>query len=224
MNRQVGPLPSASFERIPGYFLKLYNREILGWAANLERVGPVLRIRLATMPDVWNLGEVFARYVALTCTLLAHPVSGKRTFLIEPQTKLDAEIIAKHCEELPAIVQAWRKVGAENKRKKSKVDAVFDRIPDVFVKAYDTDIRQWGAHFKSSNGKRTIVFRKIMGAPTQKDNWGEDAMLGAALIATVEKRRGGVRLVIAPETEADERLIAKHCEEILRYGMPKALQ
>lgn len=221
-DRMPGSAPSCEFSGIPGSFLKSYDREIFAWAANLATAGPVLRIKLAQFPEMMRLGDAFAQYVSLSCTMFKHPISGLVKLTIEPASPKDYADILEHMDRLPAIVAAWRKVGAEQSRRaKQQVAAVFENIPDAFVKAYEPELRAWGQNLRASGGKRTIVLREVPGAPVAVDGWGDKPLLGAALVAEVEKMAKGVRLRIRPEDAVAEALIAHHAEDIERYGMPR---
>ena len=217
----------ATFEDIPHAFLRAYSREVMGWAGRLGRSRPgsepLLKICLATMPEVTALGEAFVEYVTLACEVWTHPVSGDVKFLIKPASEAEIVAIRKHLERLPAIETAWRLAAARAKRARKRVDATFEDVPECFVRAYEADLKAWGSSFRDRGGKAGLVLRRIPGEPVALDQWGQEPMIGVELIAAVDKvLTDGVVLVIRPVDEKSRELIAKHAEAIERYGEPVA--
>lgn len=106
---------------------------------------------------------------------------------------------------------------------RKSVDAVFDRVPDLFVQTYAAELRSWGADFARKGPNALLVLRDIPNQPVLVDAWGQRPQVGVHLCAKVDRARSGddvVKLIISPETEDDARKIARHCEAILRFGPP----
>lgn len=106
------------------------------------------------------------------------------------------------------------------------VDAQFEGIPEEFVRHYSLELMSWGRDFARRGPNATIILRTIPGKPFAiLDAWGVPAQVGVHLSARVDRARRGddyVRLVISPETDEDKLRIAKHVDDIARWGPPLA--
>jgi hypothetical protein len=103
------------------------------------------------------------------------------------------------------------------------VDARF-ALPELFVRAYGEDLREWGRNLSKVGRCARIMLRPIPGAPVVLDDHGCIPMHAVELVASVERITSEeVRLLIAAEDEQSSMLIAKHCEAIMRYGLPRSL-
>lgn len=84
--------------RIPDYFMERYDGEIAAWARNFEKIGPIKAIVLkegsfaALSPNEAQGAEL------LQVRLIAR--MSRRGVEIEPFTKRDEELIAKHCQKM----------------------------------------------------------------------------------------------------------------------------
>lgn len=208
---------------VPEAFLQVHSTELLLWAGDLQRWGPMLKVcllRAPVPPDVPC--SLLPADVTLECMLLKREASGDRMFLIQPHTPWDAEMIRMYVDKLPVILKAREKARAELRARGGKVDAVFDKIPQEFVSAYAAELRRWGNGFGALGPHRAVVLRRVPGQEVKLDEYGQEPMVGVSLEAEVEHVAAGhIRLIIRPETDQDERLIARHCEDIRRYGEPQ---
>jgi len=211
----------AEFERIPEIFLVTYRAELTRWARNLMEIGEFLRVELikAAGNSVIHVDD-YQPNVTLHCTLWQR--GGEAVLRIAPFTQMDAELIEVHCRELPGI---HIPANDEGKRKARKnVDAEFKDIPEAFVQEYANELRSWGEAFAQRGPNATIVLRHILKQPVALDDHGQRPMIGVHLSAKVDRARKGddmVRLVISPETEDDRRKIARHVEDIAKFGRPE---
>lgn len=86
---------------------------------------------------------------------------------------------------------------------------VFEKIPDVFVEAYDPQFRAWARNFKKVG--RVAAFRlqrPIDPLPFAKD---QRRIVGVRLEAEVDTSQPqNPRIVIRPQTDADEDAIKRH--------------
>lgn len=86
------------FDRIPDYFLERYDGEIAAWAQNFAKIGPIKAFVLKeghfadSSPDPEQGAEL------IQVRLLAR--MSRKGVEIEPFTKRDAELIAKHCAKM----------------------------------------------------------------------------------------------------------------------------
>lgn len=95
---------------------------------------------------------------------------------------------------------------------------VFERIPDVFVEAYDAGFRWWAANFGKVGTTAVMKLRK----PLEPSALSTDRrrIVGVRLTAEVQRGLGGkvTRIVIRPQDEANEEAIRRHSAE-LRAGL-----
>lgn len=213
----------AEFLKIPEAFLIAYQNELMGWAANLQTRGPILDIDLWNPPGASVISAGWQGRVRLRCDAMAHPVTKKVKFVIRPDSEADVERVAKHCEELPAIMRAHKAAAQANRgTARGQVKWVFDgTLPEYFVLRYQSELRAWANNFKAIGLKKHIVLRE----GTLSD-LSPNEELGAVLIqvelkATIERLKGdNLQLVASASTERDKELIAKHCEKMIGAGIP----
>lgn len=86
---------------------------------------------------------------------------------------------------------------------------VFEKIPDVFVEAYDYQFRVWAAEFRARGARCAIVFGRRAGEAALLDAGGRVVMRGCWLQAEVDRGR----VVIRPASEHDAEMIARHVRE-----------
>lgn len=214
---------NAQIERIPERFLMMYRAELMAWARDLDRHGPRLTVDLIKPPaqSVLHVAGVQPQ-ATLQCTVWKR--GAERVLMISPASKMDEEIIERHCAELPALTLAANENRPVEKAKK-KVDAVFADMDAVFVRHYMPELRSWGADFARRGPNCTLVLRDIPAMPVVIDGNGNRPMMGVVLSAKVDRARKGddyVRLLISPESEDDRRKIAKHVADIAKFGPPAA--
>lgn len=216
---------SARFE-LPEKFCEAHAFELLTWAKDLQAYGPLLKIKLKRAPVgefVSVLAGLLPVDVTLKCTLLKRQSDDEAVFKIEPNTTYDGEMIGIYVHELPAIEKA-RMAFIEReaaKRGRKPIAAVVEGVPDCFVEAYMPELMRWGQRFGKSGAATTIVLREIPGAPVKLDDWGNKPMLAVELVAEREDPRAErSRLLIKPADETSAALIARHSEDIVRYGQP----
>lgn len=88
-------------DRIPDYFLERYDGEIAAWAQNFAKIGPIKGIVLKEghyadpSPDPEQGAEL------IQVRLLAR--MSRKGVEIEPFTKRDEEMIAKHCTKMQML-------------------------------------------------------------------------------------------------------------------------
>lgn len=215
----------AQFEKLPVLFLETYQRQLLAWAADLQKVGPLIELDLLTAPGASVIDMTcIPQKVALACDVLKHPISGEVRFLIRPASEMSAEVIAKHVEQLPRILQLRRIAMAQKARSQGHVDAVFEEIAEEFVQAYGAELRVWGFKFKQVGREYTIPLRKVPGAPVDHDEDGREVIYGVALVAEIDRlSEDRVRLLIRPKDEMARERIAQHVRDIRRHGQPMPL-
>jgi len=93
------------------------------------------------------------------------------------------------------------------------MDAVFERIPELFVKVYDAQLRAWGRDLAKVGKIGTVRLRK----PVEPliIHAGAKRIVGVRLIAEPERGPdGATRLVISPSTDADEEAIRRHVRDL----------
>lgn len=212
----------ATFEKLPEAFLLAYQRELMTWAGDLQRRGPVLEIDLWNPPDTTILSAGHQGKVTLCCDLLVHPVSKKMQMVIRPATEEDAANVRRHCEQLPAIMRAHRAAAEANKDKpRGSVSAVFERIPDYFVERYAGELALWGKNLSKIGLTKHIVLREGTLADLSPDEEMGAVLIRVTLKADIERLAADrLRLVISPADERDERMIALHCEKMIRANIP----
>lgn len=96
---------------------------------------------------------------------------------------------------------------------------VFERIPDVFVHAYDDQLQAWGREFRRRGPRCPIIFRRAPGSPVILDETGRPIMAGAWLTADIEPSVNGPRMVVRPADDLAEELIAEHVRAMRGFMM-----
>lgn len=88
-------------DRIPDYFMARYDSEIAAWANNFDKIGPVKAIvlREGHFSDPSPDEEQGAQLIQVR--LLAR--ISRKGVEIEPYTKRDEELIAKHCAKMERL-------------------------------------------------------------------------------------------------------------------------
>jgi len=101
-------------DRIPDYFMVRYDDEIAAWAANFAKIGPVkgIVLREGHLSEVSPNEEQGAEL--LQVRLLAK--MSRRGVEIEPYTKRDEEVIARHSAKLQRLRVDARAVLKEPER------------------------------------------------------------------------------------------------------------
>jgi hypothetical protein len=94
---------------------------------------------------------------------------------------------------------------------------VFERIPEYFIVRYDSELQAWGANFAKIGVTKGIVLKEGGLSDMSPDPENGPVLLQVKLLAQVEKWRD--RVTVTPLTEADEMLIRKHCEKMIRAGV-----
>lgn len=94
-------LGRVKIDRIPDYFLERYDDEIAAWAQNFAKVGPIKSFVLKEghFADPSPDEEQGAQLIAVR--LLAR--MSRKGVEIEPLTKRDEELIAKHCLKMQRL-------------------------------------------------------------------------------------------------------------------------
>ena len=217
------PGVAAEFVRIPEAFLKVYSQELLDWAAGLETKGQFLEVMLWNPPGATSvLAAGHQGKVTLRCDVTVNPANKAVRLVIQPDDEADAARVAKHCEDLPGIMRAHRAAAEANRDKpRGAVSAVFN-LPEYFVARYSYELREWGRNLKKIGLVKTIVLREGTLSDLSPDPEIGAVLLGVKLQAKIERMDNGadLRLIIAPATEKDEMIIAKHCEKMTRVGIP----
>lgn len=199
------------FERIPDIFVTKYNPEIVAWARRFS-VAPMLEIELRDATAAWLVkAGMAAPKVRITAVI------GNDKVFVRPVSEWDAELIRHHCEQLPKL----QREKADPKKLVKNTRAVFERIPDEFIEAYDWEIKKWGRNFKQVGRTCDILLRRPHGQPVLLDDNGQEPMIMVQLWAERPRLDGDtVELVIVPQTELDEKKIRQHAEMIAKYGAP----
>lgn len=216
----------AKFEKLPEAFLLAYQGELMAWARDLQQRGPTLEINLWNPPDTTILSAGHQGSVTLRCDVLVHPVSKKVQMVIQPATQEDAASVRRHCERLPAIMAAHRAAAEANRDKpRGAVSAVFERIPDYFVERYAEELGLWGKNLKKIGLTKHIVLREGTLADLSPDEELGAVLIRVTLKAEIERLASDrLRLVISPADERDERMIALHCEKMIRASIPASVE
>lgn len=216
----------AKFLKLPEAFLLAYQRELMGWAGDLQRRGPIVEIDLWNPPDTTILSAGHQGKVTLRCDLLMHPVSKKMVMTIQPDTEEDAANVRRHCEQLPAIMQAHRAAAAANKDKpRGYISAVFEKIPDYFVERYARELALWGKNLKKIGLTKHIVLNEGALADMSPNPEQGAVLIRVTLKADIERlAQDRLRLVISPADERDGRMIAIHCEKMQRNNIPAKVE
>ena len=215
------PGVSADFLRIPEVFCRVYSQELLDWASSLQEHGQFLDLALWNPPGATLISAGYQGKVRLRCDVAVNPTTKAVRLAISPDSDEDAARVARHCEELPAIMAAHR-AHAEAARGKPRgaVTAVFN-LPDYFVERYGFELREWGRNLKKIGLVKTIVLREGTVSDLSPDPEIGAVLLGVKLRAKIERVAGDeLRLVISPASEMDERTVRKHVEKMTRLGVP----
>lgn len=92
----------------------------------------------------------------------------------------------------------------------------FQRMPESFVEMYDFQFRLWAKNFRKIGNVGAIKFvRPLEPLPAMND---QRRILGVRLEATVDRTIRGVRVVIKPQTQADEDAILRHMADMRLNG------
>jgi hypothetical protein len=221
-----GPAIDAEFLKLPGEFLGAYQQELLAWAGNLQVRGPFLDINLWNAPGVSVASTGYQGQVKLRCDAMGDQQTKHLRLIIQPDSTDDAERVRKHCAELPAIIKAHRAQAEANKGKpRGYVSAVFEKIPDYFVERYGLELRLWGQNLRKIGLTKHIVLREGILSDVSPDEEQGAVLRRVTLVAKVERlAQDRLRLVISPATEADERMIANHCQKLQKEKIPARAQ
>lgn len=216
----------ADFQSLPEMFLRAYQQELFGWAKRLTE-GNQCEIELWNYPGSSVLSANWQGKVMLQCDAFAHPITKKMRFVIRPATEEDTARIAKHCEELPAIMSA-QKAAADAARGTSRKMArwVFDgTVPEYFVLRYQAEIRAWGANLKKVGTIKSIVLREGSLAEMSPDETLGAELVQVKLKCRAERVRGDeIEIVVSALDEEHERRIKKHVEKMERNRIPALVE
>jgi hypothetical protein len=91
-------------------------------------------------------------------------------------------------------------------------------LPDYFVERYDDELQAWGANFSKIGPIKHVVLREGYLADLSPNPENGAVLLRVGLVAEVSSARD--RVVVRPEDEQSEALIARHCEKMQRAGVP----
>ena len=97
------------------------------------------------------------------------------------------------------------------------MQTVFDHIPEWFVLRYDAEICAWAANFQKIGPVKNFVLREGQFADLSPDPEIGPVLLGARLVAKMEKWTD--RVTISPATEMDREMIARHCRKMVSLGI-----
>lgn len=216
----------AEFRKLPEAFVNTYAKEIFGWAETLQQLGQFLKIMLWNMPNATVLSSDYWPEVTLRCDLLLHPITKTMQMVVQPDTERDVEIVAKHCEALPRIMEAQRAAAAANRGKsKGMARWVFDAtVPDYFIHRYAVELRLWAANFKKIGSRKRIVLREGGLSELSPSEEQGATLYGVDLVAKIDRVQGDDLVICA--SAADEQsamLIAKHCEKLQRAKVPAGM-
>lgn len=95
---------------------------------------------------------------------------------------------------------------------------VFDKLPEWFILRYDAEICAWAANFQKIGPVKTFVLREGYHSDMSPDPEIGPVLLGARLIARMEKNRD--RVTISPFDDQDREVIARHCRKMVGLGIP----
>lgn len=99
---------TTNFERLPEEFLRVYERHLLAWAGDFAKYGNRIEIDLLRAPGSMIDLTALSHRVRLGARFWKHPVAGDRRITIAPLSERDCEIVAKHVEVLPRIIELRR--------------------------------------------------------------------------------------------------------------------
>lgn len=214
------------FESLPEEFLRVYQRELLDWARDLQNRGQFLTINPWQRPDATILSVDWQPNITLRCDLLAHPVTRKMIMRVQPDSEADVEAVRRHVEALPAIMRAHKaKAAAIRDTPKSYVSAEFLGISDYFIERYGFELREWGRNLARIGLRKHIILREGTLSDLSPNPEQGAVLLRVSLVADVERHKNGeIKLLIKPETEQDDMLIRKHCEKLQKMGIAAIAQ
>ncbi len=219
------PRIDAEFLHLPELFITAYQGELLAWAGDLVARGPFLELELWNAPGATVLSPGFQGKLTLRCDTMASPVRRSVLFVIQPDGPENYEKARLHCEALPSILAAQRaKAEAVKGTARGAVRAEFN-LPDYFVERYGLELREWGRNFSRIGLVKTIVLREGTLSDLSPDAEQGAVLLGVKLEAKIERLRNDeMKIVISPQTEKDEGIIARHVEKMTRVGIPARAQ
>lgn len=99
---------TTNFEALPDLFLRVYGPMLLAWAADFRKYGTAIEIDLLRAPGSAIDVRALSHRVRVGARFWKHPVSGDRRITIAPLSERDVEVVAKHCEALPRIIELRR--------------------------------------------------------------------------------------------------------------------
>lgn len=218
-----GPI-GAEFRKMPEIFISTYAKEIFGWAAKLEQIGPILEVDLWCWPNGGVLNLIQAPSVRLRCDLTVKKTLGGQSFVmvVGPASEADEEIVAKHSEALPAIMAAQHAAAQANRDKpKGQARWLFDgSVPEYFVHRYQDELRAWAHNFKKIGFKKHIVLREG-GLAAASENGA--VLIQVELAARIDRKNGDEVEIVVGADDHNERLIRQHCEKLERAGIPAGM-
>lgn len=91
---------------------------------------------------------------------------------------------------------------------------VFEKIPALFVEAYDASFQVWAREFQKRGPRCAIPFARPPGEPVLLDQAGRPIQAGAWFEAEVDRSGPAPRVVIRPATEHDAEMIARHVRDL----------
>lgn len=214
---------SADFSAFPEVFLKTYQNEIFGWD---PVKGNLCTIDLWNYPGTTVLSANWQGRITLRCDAFANPHTKAMKFVVKPNDDEDRERLAKHVQELPAIMTAHKVAAQARAGTRPKMARwVFDgTVPEYFQLRYQTELRAWAANLKKIGLTKHIILREGVFSDLSPE---ED--LGAVLIqvelkARIERQRGDeIEIVVSAADEEQRRRIAKHCEKLQRQKVPAGM-
>ena len=212
----------AEFEGIPETFLRAYQNELFGWAKKLAQANQIT-IDLWNPPGATVVSMGWQGSVTLQSDAFVHPLTKKMKFVVRPATDEDGERIAKHCEELPAIMTAHKAAAQALGQTRPKMARwVFDgTVPDYFALRYAFELREWARNLKKIGLTKHIVLREGILSDSSPDEEQGAVLIQVTLKAKVERIQGDeLQIVVSAEDEEQERRIKKHCEKMQRNKIP----
>lgn len=211
----------ADFQGLPEAFLHAYQAELFGWARRLAQ-GNQCTVDLWNYPEATVISSNWQGSVILQCDAFAHPITKKMKFVIRPATPADAERIAKHCEELPAIMNAHRAHAQAKAGQRPKMARwVFDgTVPEYFVLRYQFELREWSRNLGKIGTTKHIVLREGTLAEVSPDPEQGAELLRVELHCKAERLSGDELQIVVYADERNEWLIRRHCEKMQKAGVP----
>jgi len=91
-------------------------------------------------------------------------------------------------------------------------------MPGWFVERYDDELTAWGRNFRKIGPVKHVVLREgALSDLSPNPEYGA-VLYRVGLVAEVSD--GGRRVTVRPLDEQSEALIARHCEKLMRLGVP----